>query len=220
MDRLDRFLKRPDLITSDQAAGPILDSIPLLEKDVWQEAFDQFDIFAEAEINAGLPVAQQQYLSDLRVDRFLYDTLALEFGLLDAWLRNNRRRPETIQVESFLRRREQFGARSWIEQQEKLYLWATKNEQAELAASILGWRLLCQELAESLLQWSMQNHHDARGRQIRLWRDSPGFYPQIRLRIWALRFLEDARAPQILAWETAVNREIVETHPELLPASL
>ena len=150
MDRLDRFLKRPDLITSDQAAGPILDSIPLLEKDVWQEAFDQFDIFAEAEINAGLPVAQQQYLSDLRVDRFLYDTLALEFGLLDAWLRNNRRRPETIQVESFLRRREQFGARSWIEQQEKLYLWATKNEQAELAASILGWRLLCQELAESL----------------------------------------------------------------------
>jgi hypothetical protein len=220
MDRLDRFLKGPDLITSDQAAGPILDSIPLLEKDVWQEAFDQFDIFAEAEIDAGLPVAQQQYLSDLRVDRFLYDTLALEFGLLDVWLRNNRRRPETIQVESFLRRREQFGARSWIEQQEKLYLWATKNEQAELAASILGWRLLCQELAESLLQWSMQNHHDARGRQIRLWRDSPGFYPQIRLRIWALRFLEDARAPQILAWETAVNREIVETHPELLPASL
>ena len=220
MDRLDRFLKGPDLITSDQAAGPILDSIPLLEKDVWQEAFDQFDIFAEAEIDAGLPVAQQQYLSDLRVDRFLYDTLALEFGLLDVWLRNNRRRPETIQVESFLRRREQFGARSWIEQQEKLYLWATKNEQADLGASILGWRLLCQELAESLLQWSMQNHHDARGRQIRLWRDSPGFYPQTRLRIWALRFLEDARAPQILAWETAVNREIVETHPELLPASL
>jgi hypothetical protein len=220
MDRLDKLLKGPDLITSDQATGPILDSTSLLERDVWQDAFDRFDIFADAESHAGLPVAQQQYLSDLRVDHSLYDTLALEVGLLDVWLRNNRQRPESIQVESFLRRRDQFGARTWIEQQEKLYLWATKNEQTELAASILGWRLLCQELAESLLDWSVQQQHDPRGRQIRLWRDSPGFYPQNRLRIWALRFLEDARAPQILAWETAVNREIVETQPGLLSGRL
>jgi hypothetical protein len=35
-----------------------------------------------------------------------------------------------------------------------------------------------------------------------------------------LRFLEDARAPQILAWETAVRGEIVETRPELLSETL
>jgi hypothetical protein len=112
------------------------------------------------------------------------------------------------------------SARSWIDQQEKLYLWATKNEQTDLAVSILGWRLLCQELAESLLDWSAQKHHDPRGRQIRLWRNSPGFYPQNRLRIWALRFVEDPRAPQILAWETAVRGEIAETRPELLSGIL
>ena len=58
MDRLDKLLKGPDLITSDQATGPILDSISLLERDVWQEAFDRFDIFADAESHAGLPVEQ------------------------------------------------------------------------------------------------------------------------------------------------------------------
>jgi hypothetical protein len=36
------------------------------------------------------------------------------------------------------------------------------------------------------------------------------------LRIWAIRFLEDARAPQILAWEKAMYREIFDTHPELV----
>jgi hypothetical protein len=220
MDRLDKLLPGPNLILSDQATGPILDSIPLLETDVWREASDRYDLFVEPQINAGLPIEQQQYLSDLRVDHSLYDTLAHEFGLLDVWLRNHPGRPESIPVGSFLQRREQLSARSWIEQQEKLYLWATKNERTELAASILGWRLLCQELAESLLDWSAQKHHDPRGRQIRLWRNSPGFYPQNRLRIWALRFLEDARAPQILAWETAVRGEIVETRPELLSETL
>jgi hypothetical protein len=220
MDRFDKLLPGPNLILTDQATGPILDSIPLLEIDVCQEASDRFDLFVEPEINAGLPIEQQQYLSDLRIDHSLYDTLEHEFGLLDVWLSNHRGRPESIPVESLVRRRAQLSARSWIDQQENLYLWATKNEQTEPAASILGWRLLCQELAESLLDWSAQKYHDPRGRQIRLWRNSPGFYPQNRLRIWALRFLEDARAPQILAWETAVRGEIVETRPELLSGTL
>jgi hypothetical protein len=216
MDTLDELLKGPDPVKSDQLTGPILDSTPLLATDVWQEAIDHFDVFAEADANAGFPVEQQQYLSDLTVDRYLYDTLAHEFELLDVWLGKNPGHPEATQVASFLRRREQFGARSWIDQQEKLYLWAQKNERDDIAASILGWRLLCRELADSLLAWSSQKHHDPRGQQIRLWQDSLGFYPQNRLRIWALRFLEDARAPQILAWEAAMNREIFETHPELL----
>jgi hypothetical protein len=216
MDTLDDLLKGPDPIKSDQLAGPILRSTPLLGTDVWQEAIDHFDVFAEAEANASLPVEQQQYLSDLRVDRYLYDTLAREFELLDVWLRENPGHPEATQVASFLQRRDQFGARSWIDQQEKLYLWARVNERDNIAASILGWRLLCQELAESLLAWSSQKHQDQRGQQIRLWQDSQAFYPQNRLRIWALRFREDARAPQILTWEAAINREIFETHPELL----
>jgi hypothetical protein len=216
MDTLDELLKGPDPVKSDQLTGPILHSTPLLGMDVWQEAIDEFDAFAEAEANAGLPLEQQQYLSDLRVDRYLYDTLAREFELLAVWLRENPGHREASQVASFLQRRELLGARSWVDHQEKLYLWAQKNDQTDFAASILGWRLLCQELAESLLAWSSQNHLDPRARQIRLWQDSQGFYPQNRLRIWALRFLEDLRAPQILGWDAAMNREIFETHPELL----
>jgi hypothetical protein len=216
MDTLDELLKGPDPVKSDQLTGPILHSAPLLETDVWQEAIDHFDVFAGAETNADLPLEQQQYLSDLRVDRYLYDVLAGEFELLDIWLRENPGHPEAPRVASFLRRRDRFGARSWIDRQEKLYLWAQKNERDDAAVSILGWRLLCQELAESLLAWSAQGHHDPRGQQIQLWQDSQGFYPQNRLRIWALRFLEDPRAPQVLAWEAVINREISKTHPELL----
>jgi hypothetical protein len=216
MDPLDELSKVPAPVKSDQLTGPILPSAPLLGIDVWQEAIDSFDVWAEAETNAGLPVEQQQYLSDLRVDRYLYDTLAREFDLLDLWLRRTPAQPETARVAAFLGRREQFGARSWIDQQEKLYLWAQKNERDDFAASILGWRLLCQELAASLLAWSPPKPSDLRGQPIRLWQDSPGFYPQNRLRIWALRFPEDARAPQVLEWEAAVKREMFETHPELL----
>ena len=100
-----------------------------------------------------------------------------------------------------------------------LYLWALKNEREELASSILGWRLLGVELADSLLAWASQNKSDRRGQLIRLWQDSHGFYPQNRLRVWALRFLEDARAPQVLVWETAVTHVIADTHPELLIGS-
>jgi hypothetical protein len=65
----------------------------------------------------------------------------------------------------------------------------------------------------------LQQPDDQRGQHIRLWQQSRGFYPQNRLRIWALRFLEDARAPQILAWETTIYREIFEAHPELVTAN-
>jgi hypothetical protein len=220
MNPLDKLLEGPLPITSDQVTGQILDSTALLEKDVWQIAIDHFDVFAEVDANAGLPVEQQQYLTDLRVDRSLYDTLTDEFELLQDWLKKNPVRPETALVTSFMRRRTQLGERAWIDQQEKLYLWATKNKQEDLAASILGWRLLCGELADSLLAWAVQKPDDPRGRQIHLWQGSPGYYPQNRLRIWALRFLEDVRAPQILAWETAVNGQIDQSHPELLTGVL
>jgi hypothetical protein len=209
-------MKDPEPIKSDQLSGRILNSTLFLGTDVWQEAIDHFDVFHDAEAHAGLPIEQQQYLSDLRVDRYLYDTLAREFELLDVCLQKNSGHPEARQVASFLRRREQFGARSWVDRQEKIYLWAQKNERSDVAASVLGWQILCRELAESLLLWSSTRLYDPRGQQIQLWQDSVGFYPQNRLRIWALRFLEDARAPQILSWEAAIKLEISETHPELL----
>jgi hypothetical protein len=220
MNSLDKLLEIPLLTTSDQVTGQLLDSTALLEKDVWQIAIDHFDVFAEVDAHAGLSLEQQQYLTDLRVDRSLYDTLADEFELLRNWLGKNPGRREASLVASFMRRRAQLGGRTGIDRQEKLYLWATKNKQEDLAASILGWRLLCRELADSLLAWSVQRPDDPRGRQIRLWQDSPGFYPQNRLRIWAVRFLEDARAPQILAWETALNGEIDQSHPELLTGTI
>lgn len=219
METIDDLFKGPDPITSDQLTGPLLNSVPLLGTDVWQEAINKFDEFAETEVNADLSMEQQQYLSDLRVDRYLCDVLAHECELLEIWQRDNPEHPEAALVASLLRRHSQSGTRSRVEQQEKLYLWAQKNERDEIAGRILGWRLLCQELAESLLRWSGQEQVDPRGQQIRLWQESVGFYPQNRLRIWALRFPADARAPQILAWEAAVNREIGETHPELLPGN-
>jgi hypothetical protein len=151
MDPLDELSNVLVPVKSDQLTGPILQATPLLGIDVWQEAFDSFDVLADAETNAGLPLEEQQYLSDLRVDRYLYDTLAREFHLLDVWLRRSPAQPEAARVTAFLQRRQQFGARSWIDQQEKLYLWAQKNERDDFASSILGWRLLCQELAASLL---------------------------------------------------------------------
>jgi hypothetical protein len=220
MNSLDKLLEVPLLTTSDQVTGQLLDSTALLEKDVWQIAIDHFDVFAEVDANAGLSLEQQQYLTDLRVDRSLYDTLADEFELLRNWLGKNPGRREASLVASFMRRRAQLGERTGIDRQEKLYLWATKNKQEDLAASILGWRLLCRELADSLLAWSGHRPDDPRGRQIRLWQDSPGFYPQNRLKIWAVRFLEDARAPQILAWETALSGEIDQSHPELLTGAI
>jgi hypothetical protein len=220
MSSLDDLLKGPDIVTSDHVSGGILDSTPLLETNVWRDAIDHLDIFADVEANAGLPLEQQQYLTDLRIDRLVHDTLASEFELLAIWLQNNPGRPEAAHVESLLRRRDQVGGRSRIDQQEKFYLWATKNKQDDLAASILGWRFLCQELADALLKWSLEKPDDPRGRQIRLWQGSPGFYPQNRLRIWAVRFLEDARAPQILAWDRGLNEEIEEAHPELLSGTV
>jgi hypothetical protein len=220
MNSLDKLLETPLLTTSDQVSGQFLDSTALLKKDVWQIAIDHFDVFAEVDANAGLSLEQQQYLTDLRVDRSLYDTLADEFELLRDWLKKNPGHREAPQVTSFMRRRAQLGERTGIDRQEKLYLWATKNKQEDLATSILGWCLLCRELADSLLAWSVQRPDDPRGRQIRLWQDSPGFYPQNRLKIWAVRFLEDARAPQILAWETALSGEIDQSHPELLTGAI
>ena len=217
MDSLDEPLPSPEVIKSERLTGPLLDSTPLLGTDIWREAADHFDVYAEAEANAGLSLEQQQYLSDLRVDRHLYDTLEDEFDLLGSWLRTHAGNPEATPVAAFVERRAQLGVRSWIDQQEELYLWANEHEQTDLAGSILGWRLLCQELAGSLLGWSGQRHDDPRARQIRLWQESPGFYPQNRLRIWALRFFEDARAPQVLAWERAIRNEIAEAHPALLP---
>ena len=141
-----------------ELTGPILDSTPLLGTDVWQEAIDHFDVFAEAEANAGLPLEQQQYLSDLRVDHLsLRHARARNSSCLTIGCRKTpgtRKRPESHR---FCGAGPEFGARSWIDQQEKLYLWAQKNEREDLAASILGWRLLCQELAESLLAWSLQS---------------------------------------------------------------
>src|SRR5436309_4703847 len=121
VDPLDELLKGPELIRSDELTAPILDSAPLLGIDIWQKAIENFDIFAGAEANAGLPLEQQQYLWDLRVDRYLYGTLAREFELLGLWLQKNSQQPQTAQVRSLLQRWNRFDARSWIDQQEHLY---------------------------------------------------------------------------------------------------
>ena len=94
METIDDLFKGPDPIISDQLTGPLLNSVPLLGTDVWQEAINKFDEFAETEANADLPMEQQQYLSDLRVDRYLCDVLTHECGLLEIWQRENPEHPE------------------------------------------------------------------------------------------------------------------------------
>src|SRR6202044_798920 len=109
MNPLDKLLDGPLLITSDQVTGQIFDSTALLKKDVWQIAVDRFVVFAEQHANPGLAVEQQQSLTDLTVDRFLYDRLADEFELLQDWLKKTPQRPEADLVASFARRRTQIG---------------------------------------------------------------------------------------------------------------
>ncbi len=216
MNTIDYLPQGQDPVSSQHLIGPIFDSTPLLGRNVWQEAFSQLGAFTESNADPELSLEQQQYLRDLSVDRFLHATLEREFVLLETWLRKNRLQPEAEKVTAFLQRKTQLGPIAWIEQQEMLYLWALRNEREELATSILGWRLLCEELADSLLEWSPVSDEDLRRQVLRFWQGSHGFYPQNRLRIWALRFLEDARAPQVLVWEMAVNQVILETRPELL----
>jgi hypothetical protein len=115
-----------------------LSSAPLLGIDIWQQALDRYDALAEAEVQSILPLEQQQYLSDLRVDFYLYDTLAREFELLDFWIRENPKHPAAAQVESFLKRREKFGARSKIDQQERLFLLPQKHKPDEIALIPVG----------------------------------------------------------------------------------
>ena len=89
MKSFDELLKGPEFVKSDHLTGPILCSAPLLGIDIWQEALDRYDPFPEAEGQSSLPLEQQQYLSDLRVDLYLNDTLAREFELLAVWIREN-----------------------------------------------------------------------------------------------------------------------------------
>ena len=125
MDTLDELLKGPDSVKSDQLTGPILQSTPLLGRDIWQEAIDYFDVFADCEANANLSLEQQQYTTDLRVDHYLYVTLKNEFDLLDVWLRNNHGHPEDRASRSVPATPGTNSVhRSWIDRQEKLYLWA------------------------------------------------------------------------------------------------
>src|ERR1700754_204267 len=111
METLDEILQGFDPVTSDRLTGPVLQSPPLLGKDVWQEAIDHFDIFAGIETGAGLSLAQQQYQSDRRIDHYLYDTQVREFELLEAWWQKNAKHPKAAAVASFLERRLQLGTR-------------------------------------------------------------------------------------------------------------
>ncbi len=216
METLDEILQGFDPVTSDRLTGPVLQTPPLLGQDVWQEAIDHFDIFAGIETGADLSLAERQYQCDRRIDHYLYDTQVREFELLEAWWQKNAEHPEGAAVASLLERRLQLGTRAWIDWQEKIYLWAQTNAGEPTASSILGWRLLSEQLAASLHAWSWQNPKDPRSQQIQLWQDSYGFHPQNRLRIWAARFPEDARAPQIVEWETDITLQLMENHPQLL----
>jgi hypothetical protein len=217
MDLIETLSNHLEPVKTGYLSEPVFDSGPLLGIDVWEDASACLDASVEAAVNSSLVLEQQQYLSDLAVDRHLHTTLEREFVLLDRWLRDNREHPESAKVASFLRRREQLAPVSWVERQQKLHLWATKHETDDLGCSILGWRLLCRELAESLIEWASGSADELRSRMIkRLWHGSTGYYPQNRLRTWALRFLEDSRAPQVLEWEGAINRLILETNPQLV----
>jgi hypothetical protein len=217
MNLIDMLSNHREPVKTSHLNEPVLDSGPLLGADVWEEASASLELSVEAAVSNSLVVEQQQYLSDLAIDRHLHATLEREFVLLDRWLRNNRQHSESAKVASFLQRWEQFLPLSWVKGQERLFLWASKHEADDLACSILGWRLLCRELAESLIEWASGAKDDLRSRMImRLWHGSPGYYPQNRLGTWALRFLEDSRAAQVLEWEGAIIRLILETHPQLL----
>ena len=219
MDAADKFSDEAEPVKNDDLKQPVFDSEPFLGLDIWEEASACLDASVETAAKGNRLLEQQQYVSDLAIDRHLHKTLEREFVLLDLWLRNNRRHSESTRVAAFLRRREQFAPLSWVERQEPFYLWALKHEADDLACSILGWRLLCRDLADSLIEWALDREQDLRSEIInQLWHGSPGYYPQNRLRIWAVRFLEDSRAPQVLVWENAINEVLLNTHPELVSA--
>jgi hypothetical protein len=65
-------------------------------------------------------------------------------------------------------------------------------------------------LATDLLRWAKQSNPDGiRVRHLSYWPDSPGYFPQTRLKVWAYRFPADQRSVHVLDAEQPVRAELV-----------
>ncbi len=214
MAELEDLTDALDFVKNDQLNGPIFATEPLLHRNIWQEAYETFNALIPD--SSSLPLEQQQYLSDLRLDLFLHDTLRLEFEIVRSWLKEHPNHPEALRSQHFLARSSLLRHRSEFVNQQALFIWSEANAHEDLAVAIHGLRRLARGLADHLIDWSDLHPEDPRACLVRLWNSWPGFYPQNRLKIWALRFSEDTRAGQILLWDSQLQKQIHQTHPELL----
>ncbi len=129
-------LEGPEFVKSDHLTGPILCSAPLLGIDIWQEALDRYDPLTEAEVQSSSPRGAAAVPQRSQSRPAIYTTRSrANLSFSPFGYGRIRTHPATAQVESFLNRREQFGERSRIEQQERLFLWAQENEPDEIAVS-------------------------------------------------------------------------------------
>jgi hypothetical protein len=212
----------PPLVLADRPVTPLFDPERVLGRKFWLEAYAAFDFFADAEQTAGLSLEQQDRVTDARIDRVLHQTLAELFELTAAWIEANPMHALAGAAAQFVTGRSMLGTPRQIELYPQImqwgeeHRWSVDDKTADAAGSILEWHRLAIQLAEMILVWAAQHPADPRSAPIALWHDSPGSYPECRLKFWALAFPADPRSAQVLAWEEASVAALRTAQPELL----
>src|SRR5262249_51489084 len=119
------------------------------------------------------------------------------------------------QVDDLVSRLSAIGSLDQVQAQISLYDWATERPSNPAALAVAGWRRISANLATDLLHWARQSiPDDLRVRHLSYWLDSPGYFPQTRLKVWAYRFPADQRSIRILAAEQRIRGELARVnHP-------
>jgi hypothetical protein len=195
-----------------------LDSRPLLGRDIWAENFALLRLLPASTETKSASVRDLQFVFDLEIDRFLLRTLTEELSALATWRSSRPEHGLGTQVDDLVSRRSAIGHLDQVEAQISLSDWAAERPSDPAALAVAGWRRSSVSLATDLLHWATQsNPDDLRVRHLSYWLDSPGYFPQTRLKVWAHRFPADQRSISILNAERRIRGELARVnHPLIL----
>jgi len=178
------------------------DPLPLISVNLWQRAARAFDPLSDAEDTDGLPLIQQEFLYEKRLNQAMLDCLKDEVRLVKKWLLNHPSHNLWSAADEFVSRIESnLDPYQILEFASDFYRHAERNGSSVDWRAAQAWTESSKEAAESLLNWRAIHPHDPSGVPLDLWFDHAGLIPQVRLLIWSLRAYPEPRA-----------REIIETH--------
>ena len=178
------------------------DPLPLIGVNLWQRATRAFDPLSDAEDTDGLPLIQQEFLYEKRLNQAMLDCLKDEARLVKKWLLNHPSHDLWSAAGEFVSRIESnLDPYQILEFASDFYRHAERNGPSVDWSAAQAWTESSKEAAEALLNWRAIHPQDPSGVPLDLWFDHAGLIPQVRLLIWSLRAYPEPRA-----------REIIETH--------